>query len=574
MAMRGRSSVRRAAPLGLLALPVWLGCTSRGEPGDSAIAARVDSVFAHVAPGGPGCAVGVYRDGRSILMRSYGLANIQERRPITERTMFDLGSAAKPYTALAAFALIEAGRLSPGDDVRRFVPELPDYGTPIRVQDLLQHTSGLRDYGTLGLLSGREAQTMPEFVQTMKAQRRLNFTPGTRHEYSHSDFFVLALVVERVSGQPFGAFVEREVLRPLGLTASVVDDGRGVTVTDRAIGHDSAGGGIRAIESSWTLAGGSGLYTSVAELLHWDRALAEGAAGRGPTARLMRRPTMPNGDTIPYAFGLRLGAYRGLPTVARGGHMPGITSEFVRFPDQRLAVATLCNADHLHAWRLSRRVADLYLNDVMEPAPAPAPPVPAAVPIPHSELEQYVGFYSGTGSETPVRLTIIDGKLAELLSDTAATFTYRGGAMFTGDGAPNDFRGTFTRSSSSAPMKLEYSSEGQILATVYKLPPDSLWHPERSVLAEYAGPYSSGELGTWEFVVRDSGLVLRRGTGRDLPLVPIRRDVFTREFGFWAEPLVARFTFERDATGRVTSFTIATPPGDDVVRDLQFTRSR
>ena len=132
----------------------------------------------------------------------------------------------------------ERARLSLDDDVRRYVPELPDYGTPIRIRDLLQHTSGLRDYGTLGLLAEQEPATMPEFLSLMASQRRLNFTPGTQHEYRHSDFVVLSTVIERIVGETVWCLLEREVLLPLGMTGSRIHNARGVSVPERGFGHE------------------------------------------------------------------------------------------------------------------------------------------------------------------------------------------------------------------------------------------------------------------------------------------------------------------------------------------------
>lgn len=188
----------------------------------------VDSLFAReISATGPGCAVGVYQNGAVVLKRGYGLANAEEGRPITPHTTFDLGSASKPFTALAALDLQRRGVLSLDDDVRRWVPELPNYGAPIRVRDLIQHTSGLRDFQSLGPLSGRPILTMPEFLGLLSAQQALNFTTGTRHEYSHSDYLLLGLVIERAVGIPFGEYLEREVLAPMGMRGSFVDDGSG-----------------------------------------------------------------------------------------------------------------------------------------------------------------------------------------------------------------------------------------------------------------------------------------------------------------------------------------------------------
>ncbi len=154
------------------------------------------------------------------------LASIEGGRLITPRTTFTLGSASKPFTALAVLMLEQQGRLSLDDDVRRWVPELPNYGSPIRIRDLVQHTSGLRDYSALSMLSGRSVTSMAEFLGLIAAQRAVNFAPGTRHEYSHSDYLLLGLIVERVVGIPFGEHLEREVLQPMGMKESFVSDER------------------------------------------------------------------------------------------------------------------------------------------------------------------------------------------------------------------------------------------------------------------------------------------------------------------------------------------------------------
>ena len=188
-----------------------------------ALSAQVDALFLReIRPDTPGCAVGVYRSGELVLARGYGVASIEDGRPITPRSTFNLGSASKPFTALAALMLEERGQLSMDDDVRRWVPELPDYGTRIRVRDLLQHTSGLRDFGTLQQLSGRAVTTQPQFLGLVAAQRALNFEPGTRHEYSHTDYGVLGLIVQRIAGDPFGEHLRNAVLDPMGMKGSGV----------------------------------------------------------------------------------------------------------------------------------------------------------------------------------------------------------------------------------------------------------------------------------------------------------------------------------------------------------------
>ena len=307
----------------VLVAQLLASCTSSGGEqvaDDAALKARVDSILAHIGPDVPGCALGVYRDGNVVLTRSYGIASAESGQPITAQTTFNLGSAAKPFTAIAVLLLEEQGRLSLDDDVRRYVPELPDDGTPIRIRDLLQHTSGLRDYGTLGLLALHEAVTMPELLNLMASR---------------------------------GGFLGREVLLPLGMTGSRVHDARGVSVPERAFGHERSASGFRLLFPVSEITGGSNIYASVEDLIRWDMAVAEGVAGRGRVARLLARPTLASGDTIPYAFGIRRQTHRGLATLERSGHVPGARAEFVHSGRNRSSYASSSAAIHPRRSRTS-----------------------------------------------------------------------------------------------------------------------------------------------------------------------------------------------------------------------------
>lgn len=548
----------------------------------AAMARRVDALFtARIRQDGPGCAVGVYRDGRVVLARGYGIASVESRRPITARTTFDLGSASKPFTALAALLLEQRGRLSLDDDVRRWVPELPDHGTTIRVRDLLQHTSGVRDWGALTTLSGDHHATMQDFVALIAAQRALNFTPGTRHEYSHSDFVLLALAVERASGEPFGRFVEREVLRPLGMTGSVVNDGRAV-VPDRAAGHADSAGVSRVRHPSSTVVGGQNLYTSVRDLAGLDRQLDTGiVGGRALVDRMLARPTLANGDTIVYAHGLRLGTRHGLRTIARGGHHEGLRSEFVRYPDQHFAVATLCNSDVLEPWRFTDAIADVYLGAAMRAA-SPVPPASrdTALTLAPATLARLAGTYRSLDQpDAPyVQLVVRDGALGEVLfheihDDTLWRLTPVGARRFAGVGATGNIGYYHFDGGADSTARVRIVYGGDTLERLERVADSLVWRPAGARLAEFAGRWFSPDIDTaWELTVRGDRLVLRRRDGRALTLRAHAPDEFMRGFGWWAQPLMARFRFHRDASGAVTHFTISTPPGEDSVRELRFDR--
>jgi len=568
----------------LLAGPALDHLTAQGPALDTGASnARVDSLFTSVIrPDGPGCAVGVYRSGEIVLAKGYGLANVETGQPITAHTTFNIGSVSKPFTALALLILERDGKVSLDDDIRRWLPELPDYGTPIRVRDLLQHTSGFRDYGALNTIAGRSVTTMPAFLARMAAQRALNFPTGSRHEYSHSDFELLGLVIERATGTPFGEYLEREVLRPMGMTESFVFDARPRVRPNRAIGHEVNAAGTRVIFPSTTMTGGSNLHTSVANLARFDRNFDQPiVGGAGVITRMLSRPTLASGDTIPYAYGLRLDVRRGLRTVERGGHDDGMISEIIRFPDQRLTVAVLCNAEDLLAGQLAESVAAIYLGSAMQPAtPRPAPP--PAVAVTTAELQRYAGLYRPLDFPWMMMpIEVRNGSLVEVLphearDDTTMVMTPAGDGRFFEIGTTGSV-GLFSFSTTpgNGPMRLAISWSGGPAEALERVPDSLLWRPGRSV-GMYQGTWYSQDLdAVWHLVMRDDRhLVLRRQGFPDHTLLPVARDVFTRGFGPWASALNARIEFHRNARGAITHFTVSTPPGQDSAVGVAFTRVR
>ena len=541
---------------------------------------RVDSLFNRlISADSPGCALGVYKNGAVVLARGYGIASMEDGRPITPRTTFDLGSASKSFTALAVLMLEQQGKLSLDDDVRRWVPEMRDYGTPIRLRDLVQHTSGLRDYGTLGVLSGHEVTTMAEFLGLISAQRALNFVPGTRHEYSHSDYLLLGLIVERVVGVPFGEHLEREVLGPMGMTGSFVSDVRPHAMTERALGHSPAGKSARVHFPSSRTIGGDNLYASVEDLARWDGNFASPTVG-GPAviARMLGRPQLANGDTIPYAYGLRLDTYRGLRTIERGGHSDATRTIILRFRDHGFTVATLCNADLLDPVKLAKGVAELYLADRMRPAP-PRQEAPVAVSIPAAEVARYAGIYRPVNQPWNLMPIVVrNGALGEVVfhdatDDTVFTITPAGDGRFFEIGSTGNV-GLFNFRSprSGAPLRLDISWNDELVETLERVAESVLWRPSTAALREYAGVWFSEDLDVgWQLELREQHLVLRRRSQTDLTLRPVERDQFVRGFGPFGEAM-AHLQFQRDRSGKLTHFIVSTAPGEDSVRRLRFIR--
>ncbi len=339
---------------------------------------QVDALVSEqVAATAPGCAVGVARGDDVLYGQGYGLANLDHGVAITPDTVFDVGSVTKQFTAASIVLLSLDGALSLGDDVRTYLPELPDYGQTITIDHLLHHTSGVRDYLNLMALGGREFYapiSHLDIVELLARQRGLNSPPGDRYSYSNTGYMLLATIVERVSGQTFGTFARERIFDPLGMTATFLYEDAEQVVPHRATGYaPEAGDGFRMVHNySFATAGDGQLYTTVGDLLRWSHAFTtDQVAGPDFTAVMLTPGTLATGQATRYGAGLALGEYRSLATNGHGGSTWGFRAQLVRFPDHGLSVAVLCNREDVNPGRLANGIVDLYLADHLEPAQEP-----------------------------------------------------------------------------------------------------------------------------------------------------------------------------------------------------------
>src|SRR5208282_317064 len=270
--------VLRRVGSGMAACALVAGTCSVSPPSraqDKATAA-VDEVFADLTKAGsPGCAVAVYRNGRISYSKGYGLANLEEDVPITPGSVFDIGSTSKQFTAASILLLEKQGKLSVNDDVRKYIPELPDYGPKITLLPLLNHTSGLRDYLALMDLAGINTDSVTtdeDALQIITRQKALNFAPGSDWLYSNSGFFLLSIVVKRASGKTLREFAAENIFAPLGMTHTQYRDDHTALIPDRAMAYDpkEKKDGYTLDVSYFEQTGDGAVHTSVEDLLKWD----------------------------------------------------------------------------------------------------------------------------------------------------------------------------------------------------------------------------------------------------------------------------------------------------------------
>lgn len=373
-----------------------------------ALADRVDQIFSPFTPDTPGCAVAVYQDGRTLLAKGYGSANLEYGVPITPATPFIVGSVSKQFTAAAIALLVEEKRLALTDDVRKYVPELPDYGTPITIDHLVHHTGGLRDWWELVALAGLrfdDTYAVTDVLDMTARQRGLNFKPGDRYLYSNTGYIVLGIVVQRVTGKSLREFAGERIFGPLKMAHSHYQDDHTQPVRGRAYAYSPPEGGRYAI-NVWNndLVGQGGVMTTVVDLAKWDDNFSTGRVG-GPAflTRQLERGKLNDGTTLSYAFGVEVGTYRGLDLVEHAGSTGGHRAVLTRFPKHKTTIAVLCNVSNAEPVTLAHRVADHLLRDAFT---APAPPAAAmagataaregaatSVPLPAAAMGQIAGQY-------------------------------------------------------------------------------------------------------------------------------------------------------------------------------------
>jgi CubicO group peptidase (beta-lactamase class C family) len=331
----------------------------------------------------PGCAVAVERDGRRLATVVRGRASLEHAAPITADTIFEAGSVAKQFTAAAVMLLVQDGKLSLDDDVRSFIPELPDYGRPITVRQLLDHTSGLRDWGALHALAGwprtTRVYTQADALDMIVRQRTLNYAPGTEWSYTNSGYNLAAMMVERLSGQTFAAFTRQRLFQPLGMGSTGWRDDFRAVLPGRATAYSRDGGGWRQEMPFEDAHGNGGLLTTVGDLLIWNQALEADRFGLGTA--LTGRAMLTDGSPTNYGLGLFLEQRPGRREVSHGGATAAYRafagrhwlSGEVASDQAPVSTAVLCNAGSADAARIARGAVDAVLGP-----PPPSPPATLA----------------------------------------------------------------------------------------------------------------------------------------------------------------------------------------------------
>jgi CubicO group peptidase (beta-lactamase class C family) len=532
--------------------PLW---AQTAAPAGESPEAQVDEIFEKMdRTVSPGCALSVMKDGRIIYERGYGMADLDHNVTITPTTVFHVASMSKQFTDASIVMLAQEGKLSLDDPVRKYIPELPDFGTPITIRELVHHTSGLRDQWNLLDLAGwrysLDLITDDDVLSVISRQKDLNFPPGSRHLYCNTGYTLLAQIVKRVSGQSFREFTTARIFQPLGMTHTHFRDDHAEIVKNMAYGYDPAGETFHISITNFDTVGATSLLTTVEDLPLWDENFYQPrVGGAGMIKQMLERGKLNNGEQLDYAFGLVLGHYRGRATGDHGGADAGYRSDMIRFPDQHFSVACLCNLATSNPSQLAKKVAEVYLAKEMKPTGTPGGTGEKAVQLSEEQFKAKVGVYLKPDGDEIRRIILKDGTLRMAFdgSDEGYEMEALGENHFRLTIASVDVRFELTQPGGS--LRLIETPSGGEKPVVFERVPE--FTPSAQELTEYAAVYHSNEIEPlYDMKLEEGKLVLHRLKNKPDTLRPVTRDLFSANAG--------SIRFKRDSQGQVSGFVVST----------------
>jgi CubicO group peptidase (beta-lactamase class C family) len=485
----------------------------------------VDEVFAKYRTSTPGCTVGVAMNAKRVVIKGYGMADLEHDVPNGEETIFEAGSVSKQFTAAAVLLLAREGKLSLDDPVRKHVPEVPDLGAPITIRHMLTHTSGLRDWGSVEDIAGwprtSRVYTHAHVLEIVSRQKSLNFAPGTQWSYSNTGFNLAAIIVSRVSGTSFADFTRERLFAPLGMTKTSWRDDYTRIVKGRAMAYAERDGSFRTSMPFENVHGNGGLLTTAGDLLKWNENFVTPKVADAAFVAEQQVPgKFSDGRPHIYALGLYARTYRGVREVSHSGSTAGYRAFLARYPDQHTSVAVLCNVASANATDLARQVADIYLGDRLKPASPPSPT--------DAELAAAAGLYRSTVNGQTV--VISEGRTG--LGNRSWVFDPKGAKATDEHGVAETYE------------RVERA------------------RPTASDLQSYAGTYTSDEAETVLTVAVENGaLVVKRRPSTTIALAPLYADAFSG-------PQLGMVIFRRDGAGKVTALSVV----QERVWDLRFSK--
>ncbi len=490
---------------------------------------QIDALFArwHIAT--PGAVITIARGAKIVYNRAIGLADLEHNVPNTTETIFESGSVAKQFTAAAILLLAKEGKLSLNDDIRKYVPEIPVYQKPITIQHLLNHTSGLKDWGVVGSLTGwprtTRVYTQELALQIMSRQKSTNFVPGNEYSYSNANYSVLVSIVERVSKQTLAEFTHQRFFGPLGMARTQWRDNFREVVPHRAIAYQLSNGRYEQLMPFEHIHGHGGLLTTTTDLIRWNQLLdTHEVLGNEAAAWRITPGQLNNGTRIQYAAGVNVKNFNGFQEISHSGATAGYRAWLAYYPDKKLSIAILSNDAGFNPVAKGYEIAEVFLGKAAEPKPVAV----KAVSVSKEALKRWEGTYrsirgfdffsmeykggrveSNGFALTPLhRDTLTDGRLKWalrgnniLLTNSSDTISYVRVPMYeASDTYLKTFEGFFYSTEADMTYQVE-SKEGNLW--IHRAP-----HPSIELTPAFKDGFCDEDFTLYEFKKNKSGKVV------------------------------------------------------------------
>ena len=519
-----------------------------------------------VKPEGAGLSVAVAKEGKILFSKGYGFANVEYDIPNGPSTIFHVASVSKQFTAFAIVLLHDQGKLSIDDDVRKYIPELADFGHKITIKQLIHHTSGLRDQWNLLALAGwrlDDVITRDQVLRLMSHQKELNFRPGEEFSYCNTGYTLMAEIVSRVTGKSFSEWCTANIFQPLDMENTFFYDDHEKIVKNRAYSYNESPTGLKKSVLSYSNAGATSLFTTVEDLTKWAHNFQTMKVGNNRIMQQMEeRAVLNKGDTISYAFGQGISTYKGVQLIAHDGADAGFRTTLLRFPEQMYSVVVLSNLGSVNPGKLALQVADIYLKEYLQDDTKKQDvdkDASGSIKVDEDLLKKYEGEYQLT-PEIIVTVKLEDGKLlAHAQGQPSATLVAMSQEEFsvTEIGARiifnKDDEGAIDR------FTLYQGTQKTIAPRVKPFDPRSITN-----LNDYTGTFYSPELETSYTLENKNGTLIANHIRHEpAEFTPVAANSFSSDVWY-----MSRIDFVRNQKGQVTGFNVSSGR----VRNVKFER--
>ena len=547
----------------ILSITITQAQTKKGKT--TSLGNKVDELFAPWnKKDTPGAAVAIIKDGEIVYKKGYGIANLEYDIPISPSSIFHIASVSKQFTAFSILLLEKQGKLRLDDDIRKHIPEVPDFGKKITLRHLATHTSGLRDQWNLLAMAGwrlDDVITKEHILKLVSKQKDLNFTPGSEYTYCNTGFTLLAEVVSRVSKMSFAEFTKKNIFDPLQMNNTLFYDDHEKVVKNRAYSYRSNGTGYKKSVLSYANVGATSLFTTVEDLSRWSANFNNPIVGDASIINTMNTPaTLNNGKKFGGALGQFVGKYKGLNEIQHGGADAGYRSYLTRFPDENFSVIVFSNSAEFNSGGMAHKVADIYLKDKITVTPKKKEvkkETPSKnISIPESTLNSYVGHFELQPGFI-IQVSNKDGKLlAKATGQRTVSLTPISTTKFKVEGVDAKIEFVPNKGKNVNAIKLHQNDR------IMDAPRVKAFDKTAVNLSDFEGTFYSEELSTtYQFVVIDGKLTAQHSRHSDFKLTPSKKDQFTSSAWFFG-----RIKFTRDDNNQIVGCRVSSGR----VRNLKF----